>query len=204
MHTNHYPSQESDGSWSVYAEDYAKPEDHEPIDYSQRLVESGLADLDTAQRRAIELQQAARGAEASVLTLPDGKTYPGRLQLDADGQAIIAMATCGNCGFSWNDALMTSLTPTPSGRCPNEYGHEDEDEDEDIMTIYVTRSSGSDGAILILIDTAEGAGPIRVAVNDGNVFAQADYEHSEPPREARQKSMTVTAADIAYTGVVRS
>lgn len=31
--------------------------------------------------------------------------------------------TCGTCGRTWDDAVPTGLTPTPSGRCPFEYMH---------------------------------------------------------------------------------
>lgn len=32
-------------------------------------------------------------------------------------------ATCGTCGRSWDDAVVTSYTPAPSGRCPFETFH---------------------------------------------------------------------------------
>ncbi len=31
--------------------------------------------------------------------------------------------TCGSCGRTWDDAVPTSWTPAPSGRCPFEYMH---------------------------------------------------------------------------------
>ncbi len=31
--------------------------------------------------------------------------------------------TCGACGLSWDDSLVTSMTPTPSARCPFENFH---------------------------------------------------------------------------------
>lgn len=34
-------------------------------------------------------------------------------------------ATCGTCGRSWDDAIPTSWTPAPGGRCPFEYYHAD-------------------------------------------------------------------------------
>lgn len=46
-------------------------------------------------------------------------------RLDDDGNVVVEMATCGNCGKSWNDALMSSMTPAPSARCPYEYIHEE-------------------------------------------------------------------------------
>jgi hypothetical protein len=67
----------------------------------------------------------------TTLTLPDGTTYPGRLQHDDDGRPIVDMAECGTCGFTWNDALITSLTPVPGGRTPCEWTHDDPAEDDD-------------------------------------------------------------------------
>lgn len=32
-------------------------------------------------------------------------------------------ATCGVCGLSWDDGKVTSMTPTPSARCPFEAFH---------------------------------------------------------------------------------
>ena len=34
------------------------------------------------------------------------------------------VATCGECGRSWDDGVSTSMTPAPSGRCPFEYFHD--------------------------------------------------------------------------------
>lgn len=43
---------------------------------------------------------------------------------DDDGEPISAMTQCGACGRWWDDAIVTSMTPVPSGRCPFEYEHE--------------------------------------------------------------------------------
>ena len=32
--------------------------------------------------------------------------------------------TCGCCGLTWDDSIITSYTPSPSGRCPFEYYHD--------------------------------------------------------------------------------
>lgn len=37
---------------------------------------------------------------------------------DGDGNPRHDYATCGECGRTWDDALITSLTPAPAGRCP--------------------------------------------------------------------------------------
>ena len=47
------------------------------------------------------------------------------------GQSAMDKATCGYCGLSWDDGKVTSMTPTPSGRCPFEYFH-----------VYKTRATG--------------------------------------------------------------
>lgn len=47
----------------------------------------------------------------------------GEPQRDENGKVIKDMATCGVCGRTWNDALITGWTPAPSGRCPFEYWH---------------------------------------------------------------------------------
>ena len=37
---------------------------------------------------------------------------------------------CGHCHRGWDDTVSTSVTPTPSGRCPFEYEHEYPEEDK--------------------------------------------------------------------------
>ena len=47
----------------------------------------------------------------------------GRRTYDSDGRPVVRMTTCGTCGRTWDDALITSITPAPAGRCPFEYEH---------------------------------------------------------------------------------
>ncbi len=49
-------------------------------------------------------------ADWAVRPLRPEETCPGR-------------ATCGVCGLSWDNDLVTSMTPAPSGRCPFEAFH---------------------------------------------------------------------------------
>lgn len=42
---------------------------------------------------------------------------------DAGDLVRPTLATCGTCGRSWDDAIITSLTPAPAARCPFEYFH---------------------------------------------------------------------------------
>ena len=46
-------------------------------------------------------------------------------QRDDNGKVIEDLATCGTCGMTWNDALITERTPVPSAHCPYEYIHEE-------------------------------------------------------------------------------
>jgi len=39
------------------------------------------------------------------------------------------LAQCGHCGRWWDDSISTSMTPTPSARCPFEAFHDYEDDD---------------------------------------------------------------------------
>lgn len=46
-------------------------------------------------------------------------------QLDDDGRTKENIATCGTCGKSWNNALISERTPAPSARCPYEALHDE-------------------------------------------------------------------------------
>lgn len=56
------------------------------------------------------------------------KLYP---QIPADfpvkpllpGEPAEDQATCFTCGMSWDDAIITSMTPAPAARCPFEQFH---------------------------------------------------------------------------------
>lgn len=52
---------------------------------------------------------------------PIPKDFP--IQPLAPDEPAECRATCGHCGLSWDDAVSTAWTPTPTGRCPFEYFH---------------------------------------------------------------------------------
>lgn len=59
------------------------------------------------------------------------KEFPVKeLITEEEKQNAKSLATCGNCGRSWDDAVVTSMTPAPSARCPFEYFHADTPEYE--------------------------------------------------------------------------
>jgi hypothetical protein len=71
--------------------------------------------------RATRIQELQRLIAAEEISTANGATP----QLDDNGQETQDIATCGSCGKSWNDALITERTPAPSGRCPFEHIHDE-------------------------------------------------------------------------------
>jgi len=71
------------------------------------------------EQRAARIRQLAQIVEERRICEANG----AEARHDENGNVIEDIATCGNCGESWNDALITSWTPAPSGRCPYEYIH---------------------------------------------------------------------------------
>lgn len=57
--------------------------------------------------------------------------------IEPNDPSAIAPATCGHCGLTWDDGKVTSMTPTPSARCPFEAFHDD---DEDVTDRHYTQS----------------------------------------------------------------
>lgn len=85
------------------------------------------------EKRIAELTRLIKSEEISV---ENGATP----QLDDNGNTKVQMSTCGNCGMSWNDALITGTTPAPSGRCPYEYIHAEIKELKRLERLELARS----------------------------------------------------------------
>jgi len=64
----------------------------------------------------------AKGERLASHNIP--KDHP--VQPLKPGQKAKDPATCGSCGLSWDDGVSTSMTPTPSARCPFESFHKPE------------------------------------------------------------------------------
>jgi hypothetical protein len=63
--------------------------------------------------------------ERGVVEVLDREAYT--LRADASYARIM---TCGACGRSWDDAVVTAWTPAPSARCPFEHDHPEPIEDD--------------------------------------------------------------------------
>lgn len=70
-------------------------------------------------RNVYTIESAKREIAEQQMLLASGDP-----QYDDNGNVIVETCICGECGLSWNDALITSWTPAPSARCPFEYEHE--------------------------------------------------------------------------------
>lgn len=95
-------------------------------------VEQGIDEINEYLNvLASPASEAVAPAQASLkrkAVLPIPKNFP--VQPLKPGQPSEDKATCGICGLSWDDAIITSMTPAPAGRCPFEYFHEDSDYDD--------------------------------------------------------------------------
>lgn len=71
--------------------------------------------------------------------------------LSADQVATaIEPTTCGTCGLTWDDGIVTSMTPAPSARCPFEAFHIDDDPeyplpDHALVTLLWQGSESAEG-----------------------------------------------------------
>lgn len=71
-------------------------------------------------------------AQAVATRVDEDPSAPGargieNYRRDTQGIKVPGITTCGTCGRIWEDGLITGITPTPAGRCPWEYLHEDDE-----------------------------------------------------------------------------
>ena len=127
-------------------------------------------------------------------------------QRDDAGNVIVQLGTCGTCGKSWNDALISGSTPAPAGRCPYEGLHEELDELKALKALaekaenYV--SDWEHGATMIreshfkehAQELAEDIGAIKFDVSSQWPYTCIDWD-----KAARELKMDYTEVD--YDGV---
>lgn len=85
------------------------------------------------------MSAASRTDDRGVVEVLDRNAYEQstRWYDETDGRWKIRadVFQCGHCGRLWDDAVVTSATPTPSARCPFEYDHVHEEVSRFTLTI---------------------------------------------------------------------
>ena len=74
-----------------------------------------------AEHAAQALERLARHIDIDQMTRYLANGDP---QHDENGAVVVDTVTCGSCGRTWNDALVTAYTPAPAARCPFEAWHD--------------------------------------------------------------------------------
>lgn len=87
--------------------------------------------------------------------------------------------SCGTCGRSWDDAVVTGVTPTPSARCPFEYDHTDTSENTAALPPFSPDGTCiHDGAVLRFRESVYEYRNVNVK-DDGAVTIVYTNEHSD-------------------------
>lgn len=106
--------------------------------------------------------------------------HPVRPLRNATGPSV---CTCGDCGLSWDDDAVTSMTPAPAGRCPFEAFHQYEEEPpeadaRDTATAYNKRHGwGIEPAVMLALEVLEDCNAHSLA---GVLFDAAKREGVAP------------------------
>lgn len=98
----------------------------------------------------------SRADDRGVVEVFDADAYR---KAHPDAQVV----TCGGCGRSWDDSVVTAYTPAPSARCPFEYDHDEPDADhyprtDDVAIVNVTDASVTHAERIETVDTLNDAG----------------------------------------------
>lgn len=101
-------------------------------------------------------------------------------------------AECGTCGFKWDDSISTAWTPAPSGRCPNEYNHEDPDDQSgelgpvspaemaaNAAAVFEPAQMDTDGETYAPPTITVGGVQVSARVQDGALVVNIDYDTAE-------------------------
>lgn len=114
----------------------------------------------------------------SEMPLPEVPDNFSVKELDEDDDAEDRV-TCGTCGRSWDDAIPTTWTPAPSGRCPFEYYHADQDSDREQLGYEVLYHACGDYAcdfcrVLFDGEDAFGDEPLGFTYDEDGYQCQSD------------------------------
>lgn len=84
--------------------------------------------------------------------------------------------TCGTCGLTWDDAIVTSMTPAPAARCPFEPFHLDESDDFNATAEFLPMDPEDEGTLPCVVVAGV---QVYVYVEDGKLVISADFDTSE-------------------------
>jgi hypothetical protein len=99
-----------------------------------------------------------------------------RIKVDPANTDLSDIATCPTCGFQWDDTIVTELTPTPAGRCPNEYNHADPEPETPARRAW-TASDIPEGALRRAL--GEDSNPLEQWEN-AVLYAHSDEAKAKP------------------------
>jgi hypothetical protein len=135
-----YDEELSDEAWEFASHGYTGQHGYRgPILHNSEYIGGGL-------ERDILATPGVYAAVAAYWSpeLPEvPEDWPVR-ELDDDDPAEWR-ATCGECGRSWDDAEVTSMTPTPAARCPFEAFHAPEGSEVEGWAVVRLRDTGDEG-----------------------------------------------------------
>lgn len=95
------------------------------LEEAKSAAESAVQGLTTASRkRATRRKQASELEPDEIPAYFPVKPLATQAEIDAAGDPV----QDGECGLWWDDAISTSLTPAPGGRCPFEEYHDYDDD----------------------------------------------------------------------------
>jgi hypothetical protein len=111
------------------------------------------------------------------------------------GDAAQDRVTDNACGLSWDDAVGTTWTPAPSGRCPFEYFHvseEEEEEEEEPGPLKLGTITGEQFGALCDIAWQLWTCDMPIQVPP----AGGPYNTSDPSRQAARAVMEVLGLEL--------
>ncbi len=97
------------------------------LEASEVLPESVSSGLLIERTHENDISETSKGFIVREETTNERHGIPVGFPVKVIGPDDTAMdrVTCGVCGLSWDDDVITSYTPAPSGRCPFEWWHEE-------------------------------------------------------------------------------
>ena len=82
---------------------------------------------------------------------------------EAEAKKVPDLVTCGTCGRTWDDSIVTGMTPAPAARCPFEGFHDGETVPDDYPVAVFSEDPAIVAAAHLETERAELLGRISAA-----------------------------------------